>query len=418
MPSTQALADPFRGTELLRGRPDQPRIRGGDLTPQAAAEAIAHEVRRFIDEIVIPNEPVLSRADASAHSALSELAAQARGAGLWGLFYPGALGGKIASLEDYLIVAEQEGRSEYGPAIFGCEAAVDAWMLHGHGNDRLHREFLEPMVSGQAIPSYGMSEPDSVGSSPATIKTSARLLDGAWIVNGRKWFVCRADRATFLTVVAMSDAEAAPDRGLSMIVLPTRSPGFKIERRLDIFGRFQGQCEISLNNVAAPEANLLGERDHGVDLMRERLRLGRILRAILWIGLARRCLDLMCARVYSGRGELAQLSDKQLIRLHVFEAHKAISGARALAQLAARGFDAQRPSDIDIMTAKIAASEALSKASDSAIQIFGAEGVSDLTPLAAIHGTARASRFMDGADEALINTIGRRILDSYRSPPA
>jgi acyl-CoA dehydrogenase len=214
-------------------------------------------------------------------------------------------------------------------------------------------------------------------------------------------------------VVARTDADADLYNALSMIIVPMRSAGVKLERRLEIFGRFQGQSELSFTDARAPEFCLLGERNRGLALMHERLGLGRIMRSIHWIGLAQRCFDLMCARICSKRGKRAGLSDKQLVRLHVYKTHKAISSARALVRVAARGLDAQKPRDIDIMTAKIAATEALCEASDSAVQIFGAEGVSGMTPLSNIYRAARATRFMDGTDEALINAVGRRIINAY-----
>ncbi len=379
-------------------------------------EGFAGSVRRFVESFVIPNETQLGKGDAASAQMLAQLAGKARAAGLWGLFYPASLGGKINSLEEYLAVAEEEGRCESGPAVFGSEAIADVHVMQAHGGAEIRARFLAPTVAGDAAPSYGMSEPDSVGSSPATIKTSARLVNGSWIVNGRKWFVCRSDRGAYITVVARTEPSGPAERALSMIVVPANATGVAVERDLDIFGRFQGQREISFTNVEVPESHLLGERNRGFDLVRERLGLGRILRAAQWVGLAQRCLDLMCARICSQRGELAHLSEKQLVRLHVFKAHKAIVGARALVRLAARGFDSNSPDDLAIMTAKVAASEALCKASDSAVQIFGAEGVSSLTPLSGIYRTARATRFMDGADEALINAAGRRIIDASRRP--
>lgn len=410
---SRATFSPRVEIDLLPQQALRSSICEDESAPAQPVTALAHQIRSLVDEVIIPNELVLGERDDSAARKFSQLAGQARAAGLWGLFYPVSLGGQIASLEDYLLVAEQEGRSEYGPAIFGSEATLDVHMLDKHGNEEIRDQFLKPMITGDFIPSYAMSEPDSIGSNPLTIKTSATLADGVWTLNGRKWFVCRADRAAFVTVVAKTDPEAALDRALSMILVPTHSPGFKIERQLDIFGRFQGQCEISFTDVKVPARYLLGERNQGHALMHRRLGLGRILRSIHWIGLAQRCLDLMCARICSDRGDTARLQDKQLVRLRVFEAHRAIAAARALIRAAARGIDAQRPSDIDIMTAKVASSEALSKASDSAIQIFGAEGVSNLTPLSDLYRTARATHIMDGADDVLISAVGRRILDSY-----
>jgi acyl-CoA dehydrogenase len=379
----------------------------------AASNALADAVKKFTDEAIIPHEPVLARGDTLSAEKMDELTRQARAAGLWGLFYPSDLGGKIASLADYLPVAEQEGRSEYGPAIFGSRSALDVHMLHRHGSAAVRARFLEPMAAGEIVGAYGMSEPDSIGSIPATIHTCATLDNGKWIIEGRKWFISRAKRAAFVTVVARTQKDAAPARAFSMIVVPTDAAGFTIEQEIAILGRGQGQCELSFDCVAVPEHYLLGQRNHGLGLMQERLGLGRTLNAIHWIGLAQRCFDLMCERICSQRGMLARLPEKQLIRQHIFNAYQAIVSARAHIHAAAKRLDAQSGGEIEVNMAKVTASRALSLAVDSAIQIYGAEGVSDATPLSSIYRTARTTRILDGADEVLINTVGRQLLQAY-----
>src|SRR5687768_4060908 len=115
------------------------------------ARALSHEVRRFVDEMIIPNESGLGGGGDASFRLQSELTEKARSAGLWGLFYPLSHGGKIASLEDYLIVAEQEGRSEFSPAIFGTHTALDAHMLLKFGTEEICKAFLEPMAVGKAV---------------------------------------------------------------------------------------------------------------------------------------------------------------------------------------------------------------------------------------------------------------------------
>lgn len=379
------------------------------------ARVLASEVRKFVDDIIIPNESRLAQEANSSFRLQSELAEKVRCVGLWGLFYPLSHGGKIASLEDYLIVAEQEGRSEFSPAILGSHSALDAHMLLKFGTDEIRRNFLQPMAAGKAIPSYGMTEPEHGGSFPALITTSAYLSNGSWTINGRKWFVGNTDRATFVTVLARTAEEnTAPGKALSMIVVPTDSPGFKVERQITVMDRSLGQGEISFSEVRVPAHNLLGTCGSGMDLMSQRLGIGRLLRSMNWVGLAQRCFDLMGARINSGRGRSARLPEKQLVRQHVAKAYQAIASARALIRIAARGVDAQRSNDIEINIAKIAASQALCIASDSAVQLYGAEGISDLTPLSGIYRIARTSRILDGSDESLISSVGRRLINFYK----
>lgn len=409
----------------------------GPVLTANESTALHASMQQFVREVVLPNEAQLMAGGPDAAALQQQLAAQARACGLWGLFYPQALGGQLQHLEQYLPLGELEGYSEAGPAIFGTYATLDAHMLQRHAGASLRTRYLAGLQEGTVIPAYGMSEPDSIGSIPATITTSARLENGQWIINGRKWFISRAAKASFVTVVAQTggdgsgQTEAAPlatsttqatasgaprpaeRRGLSMIVVPTTTPGFRLGRALDVLGQYGAQHEIMFDQVVVPQDFLLGQAGQGLALMQERLGLGRSLRAMHWLGLAQRCFDLMCARILSARGAQAHLPDKQLVRQHVFEVHQAITSARALLVLAARQIDAGLASEVAVNSAKLASSQALSLAADRAIQIYGAEGLSDLSPLSSIYRNARSNHILDGTDDALINAIGKRLLDAF-----
>ncbi|WP_030128825.1 acyl-CoA dehydrogenase family protein [Pseudomonas sp. QTF5] len=381
------------------------------LTDIRDSTQLARAVRHFVDERIVPLESELAGEPRQAARRIAELSAEARAAGLWGSFYPQVLGGRIASLRDYLAVAEQEGRSEYAPAIFGDDATLDLHMLTRHASEDIRQRFLEPLAAGTLVSSYGMSEPDSIGSIPATLSSHAEFVDGQWLLSGRKWFICRAERAALVTVIART-ASGPLENGLSMLLVPSDAPGFRVERPLSILGRFSGQGELSFDQVRVPPSHVLGQPGQGLALMQERLGLGRILRSVHWLGLAQRCFDLMCARIHSARGQQARLADKQLVRQRVFQVYQAIASARALLQDAAGKHDARVANSIEVNIAKVAASQALSEAVDSAIQIMGAEGLSELSPLSGIYRTARTTHILDGTDDALISSVGRQLLDS------
>jgi len=380
------------------------------------AKSLATEVKSFVDTFVIPNEALLMEGGEEAHTLQAELMTKARHHGLWGLYYPLSHGGKLASLEDYLVVAEQEGRSEFSQEVFGSHFALDAHMLLKFGSDAVRNDFLTPLSNGDVIPSYAMTETDHGGSIPALINTTAQHSDGQWVINGHKWFICNAAKASFVTVLVRTAAKhVSTNQALSMIVVPTDSDGFKVEGQVDIMGRSLGQGEISFNNVRVPMHNLLGQEGNGIALMEQRLSIGRLLRSMHWVGLAQRCFDLMGQRVYSPRGQSTRLAEKQLVRQHFVNVYRAISSARELIRIAARGVDQQRASMVEIGSAKMAASHCLCQAADSAIQLYGAEGVSDLTPLSGIYRMARTTRILDGSDEALTSAIGRRLVAGYKT---
>ncbi|HBJ70166.1 MAG TPA: acyl-CoA dehydrogenase, partial [Alcaligenes faecalis] len=171
--------------------------------------------------------------------------------------------------------------------------------------------------------------------------------------------------------------------------------------------------ELLFNNVTVPEDYVLGSAGQGIALMQKRLALGRILRSVQWLGLAQRSFEIMCERIHSERGELARLADKQLVRARVYQVYRAITSARCLLREAAVKFDAGLPNSVEVNVAKLAASDAVSAAADSAIQIMGAEGLADWSPLSGIYRAARTTHILDGADDALISTVGKHLLQAH-----
>lgn len=370
------------------------------------AIALAQRVRAFIDQQVLPRELELGAYDKAAAVLAAELQVKAQAAGLFGSFYPG---NPLTRLTDYLAVAAEEGRSEFAPAILGCDATLDAWMLDRHASPEQRERFLLPLLRGEQVPCYAMSEPDSIGSIPATMNSRAEWHGDHWRLSGRKWFICRAARADFATVIART-GDGGIGEALSMLLVPTDSPGFQFVRPLALFGRQQGQGELKFDNVRVEASQVLGAPGQGIALMQRRLGLGRLLRAAHWLGLAQRCFDDLCARVHSPRGELARLGDKQLLRGRVYQVYRDIAAARGLLHDAANKFDLGVANAIEVNLAKLAASDALSGAVDSAIQVMGAEGLSELSPLSGIYRHARTTHILDGTDDALISTVGRDLL--------
>lgn len=379
------------------------------------SKSLSLKVRQFVDENVIPHEPLLAAGGESAKEVREKLIQEAKKQEIWGNCYPIPLGGKFKSLTDYFLVAEQEGRSEYSPGILGCDATLDTHMMLKFGTTEIQERFLKPLAQGNMISCYGMTESERSGSIPQLIRTSAKLSNGQWTINGKKWFITNAARANFVTVLCRTQDDPTSKNFLSMVVVPTNTPGFKIERSLDILGRVKGHAEISFQDVQVPESYVLGEIDGGVELMRNRLGMGRLLRAMRWVGLAQRSFDLMCERVNSSRGVMSRLPDKQLIRQHVYEAYESIASARELIKVAAQKVDSGQADAWQANSAKVAASRALWKAADSAVQVHGTEGLSDLTPLSGIFRLARSTRLLDAPEETLVSSMGRDLLKPYQS---
>ncbi|MBM7775540.1 alkylation response protein AidB-like acyl-CoA dehydrogenase [Actinokineospora baliensis] len=356
-------------------------------------------VRAFVDRVVIPAEAELDTG--------LDLRGEAKAAGLWALPLPADLGGGGMPLARYLELAEDEGRSDYGPAVLGSASLLTARMLAAHATSELREAVLRPLVSGELVSAYAMTEPGVAGSDPSLLRTTARQRpDGAWIIDGRKWFTSDAARADLVLVVVRTGEE------LSLFAVPTGSPGFRVERELDVLGA-GGQYEISFTGVRVPEGNLVGPVGQGLRLAGERLALGRTLRALRWVGQAQRCLEMLGARAGSRALGDGVLASYQLVQRLAFEAELSVRSARLLAGEAARLVAAGEQAAVEVSLAKTAAARALETAVDAAIQVHGAEGLMAASGLPRMLRVARSARILDGADELHITTTGRRLLRGY-----
>ena len=372
------------------------------------------QIRDFVHTHIIPHELTLSTLKTNTDVTHQKLQCRAKQQGLYGSFYPPSLGGRFTRLHDYLPIAEEEGRSEYGPFIFGAESTVDIHMLHKYGNSAIQQSCVVPIARGDITASYAMTEPDTSGSVPDTLQASAVLKDGHWHIQGKKWFICRADKSKFIAVVVCTDPDQVLAKRLSVILVPVDTPGVQNTHNIHVFGQHNGQCELAFNNIKVPESFLLGSRGEGLAIIGHRLKLGRILRSTHWLGLAQRCYDVMCQRIHSERGSAIGLANKQLVRQHTVNVYQALASTRALLRTAATELDNHLPANIAVNLAKLSASHTLNLAADCAVQLFGAEGLSDRTPLASIFQTARTTRILDGADEALISSIGKDLLEQTK----
>ncbi|MFF0214194.1 acyl-CoA dehydrogenase family protein [Streptomyces vinaceus] len=380
---------------------------------QSQEDALRDRVAEFVRSRVMPCEPVLDAGGPQAASTLRELQDQARREGLWALPLPAELGGQGLPFDRYARLAEAEGASDHGPAALGSAALLDATMLWKHGSDRIRERYPVRLAAGELRACYAMTEPDTPGTDPSGTATRAEERpDGSWRVSGRKWFVSGAAGADLVTVLARTDGEPGDRGGLSLLLVPTDSPGFRVVRELPVFGA-GGQWEIAFDGVGVDADHLVGGRGGALAVAGERLQLGRTLRCLRWLGQAQRAFDLMCVRANSRTGSRGPLAGHQLVQSHVFEALLALRTTRPLVHEAAAKIAAGLDAHVEVGLAKVAAARLLQQAADAAVQVHGAAGLGPDTPLPALLRTGRAARILDGPDELHITSVARRVLRTY-----
>ncbi|MEV6736375.1 acyl-CoA dehydrogenase family protein [Streptomyces sp. NPDC051104] len=381
-------------------------------TPHCPPEATAlrDHVAEFVRGRVMPCEPVLDAGGAEAAAVLRRLQREAKAEGLWALPLPSELGGQGLPLRSYAHVAEAEGASDHGPAALGSAPLLDALMLWRHASPAVRERYAERLVTGDIRACYAMTEPETPGTDPFLTTTRAVPADdGTWRVGGRKWFTSGAADADLVTVLARTDGTPPDREGLSLLLIPTNSPGFRVVRELPVLGA-GGQWEIELDGVVVNDDHLIGEHGKALDVAAERLQLGRTLRCLRWLGQAGRAFHLMRSRATTRTGSRGSLADLQLVQRHVFESLLVLRTTRPLVYEAVARLDAGLDAHVEVGLAKVAAARTLQQVTDAAIQVHGAAGLGPDTALPALFRTGRAARILDGPDELHITSVARRVL--------
>lgn len=387
--------------------------------PEGAIADLCARMRAFIDDEVIPAEPVLAKEDAAAHELLGQLRSRAKELGLWALGHPADVGGGGVPFLDFVYLNEVIGRSEFGQLAVGSVSMQDTIMLHKHGTDEQKRRWIPPILSGEFLPSVGLTEPDAAGSDPTLIETRAELDGDTWVINGHKWFTTGVAHAGYCTVFARTEPESTPRHSrISAIIVPTDTPGFEIVRSIPTMGHDPSDhYEVLLTDVRVPAANLLGERGKGFVVAQDRLGPGRIFHGMRWLGQAQRAYELMCERANTRYVHGSLLAEKGEIHRYIAESAAQIHAARLMTLDAARTMDSGADARIQIGLVKFWGARMLHDVVDRAIQVHGALGLTSDTPLERMYRQARYARIYDGPDEVHRMSTARRLLRDPGAAP-
>jgi acyl-CoA dehydrogenase len=397
-----------------------------DFTPSPRVEELRARLTEFMDRHVYPAEEALLvpselvRAGAPYPPAVVELRRKAKAAGLWNLFLPDAEYGAGLRNWEYGILCEIMGRSLAAPAVFNCAAPDTGNMeiLSEFGTPAQKTRWLEPLLAGDIRSCFSMTEPEVAGSDPTLLRTRAVREGDQWVVNGHKWFTSGAVGASIAIVMAVTDPEAAPHQRASMILVPTDAPGFDLVRPVSVMGHTGGggHGEIRYQDCRVPADSVLGPVGGGFTIAHARLGPGRIHHCMRAIGAAERALEMMCRRANTRVAFGGPLAEKQFVQDMVASSRMEIDQARLLTLYAAWKMDTagKKEARQEISMIKVVAANVYMRVLDRAVQVHGALGVSDDTPLARMWRDGRMLRLADGPDEVHKQVIARRELARFR----
>ena len=376
-------------------------------------------VKKFMQDTVQPKMAELRDTKASGddwRTAIKGLRETAREQGLWNPHMPEEWDGMGLGITAVAAMSAEAGKTPYGPYLINCQAPDEGnmhTMLH-FGTEEQKEKWLRPLCEGTARSCFSMTEPEVAGSDPTQIQTSAVKDGDEWVINGHKWFTSGAHGADFAIVIAKTDpdAEIAQARNSAFIV-PTDTPGFEIVRDVETMGGGGGHPELRYNDVRVPLENMLGEQGGGHKLGQVRLGPARLAHCMRWIGQIEQALEMLVDRAQKRYAHGSVLAEKQGIQWMMAESALELYSSKLMVLHAAYKIENEMDFRAEVSMAKHHVANTLWKTVDRALQVHGALGYSNDSPLANMLINARWARIADGSDEVHLMRIADMVIRSY-----
>ena len=391
-----------------------------DKIDQFVKERVDPLTEAYFDEIDVGDRWQLTDRQ---NEIMDGLKAQAKEAGLWNFFLPASQGGAGVSNLEYAHLAEVMARNPIASEVFNCAAPDTGNMevLERYGSEAQKKEWLEPLLEGKIRSAFAMTEPGVASSDATNICTSAVLDGDEWLINGEKHYISGAGdpRCKIMITMVITNPDAPKHLRQSQILVPIDAAGVTVLRPMYVFGKDDaphGHMHIKFDNVRVPKDNIILGEGRGFEISQGRLGPGRIHHCMRSIGVAERALELLCKRALSRTAfgkPLAELGGNYDV---IADSRIELDMCRLAVLKAAYMMDTigNKEARKYISAIKVAVPNMALKVIDRAIQIHGALGVSQDTPLAAMWTGQRTLRLADGPDEVHRRVIAREELKQYQ----
>lgn len=370
------------------------------------AEEARPAVRKFVSTELEPLARVIDETGAFPQEALSLLARN----GYLGMRLNEACGGAGADISQYCMVLEELSRSHRAyTTVVGATSGNTPTAIEQFGNEAQRRKYLPGLTDGTTCTAFALTEPEA-GSDSAAMKTRADKVTGGWVLNGRKHYINGGDKADFIMVMAVTDANKRARGGISAFLVDRGTPGFSVTRVDTTIGSPAIKlAELTFEDCRVDDAAVLGEVGQGFKIAMASLTEGRLSVACSCIGTADRVLEMATdySLVRSTFGK--PLAERQAIQWMLADSAVELTAARALTYATIRDFEAgidvgSRPS-----MAKLYCSEMVGRVTDRAIQIHGGMGVIRGFPIERFYRDVRHYRVGEGTSEVQRMLIAREL---------
>ena len=393
-----------------------------DFTLDPEIEELRLRVRSFIDEVVKPGEAQIGGLDTGIERdeyirILLEMRGKALDAGMWLPHMPEEWGGMGLGHVGLAMVQAEAAKSSWGPWVMNCQAPDEGNMhtlLHW-GTDEQKEKYLRPLCKGTQMSCFAMTEPEVAGSDPTLIQTRAYEDGDEWVINGHKWFISNAHRASFAILIARTEDDPdLPQAANTAFIVDIPTEGWTEVRQIETMHGSTGHSEIRIEDLRVHKDQMLGGRGQGHLLGQYRLGPARLAHCMRWIAQAETALDMMVERSLDRYAHGSLLAEKQGIQWMIADSTMELYQAKLMVLHAASKIDAGVDFKSEVSMCKHFVANMLGRVIDRSIQVHGALGYSTDTPLASMYQHARWARFADGADEVHQMRIAQRTIAAYR----
>jgi acyl-CoA dehydrogenase len=355
---------------------------------------------------------------------IKPLQEEVRQRGLWACHLTPELGGQGYGQVKLALMNEILGRTTWASRVFGTQApdTGNAEIIAHYGTQAQKERYLQPLLNGEIVSCYSMTEPQA-GSDPGQFTCSAMREGDEWILDGEKYFSSHADFAEFLIVMAITDTSVPVHQGATMFLVPRDTPGIEILRNVGLMHESLDEAGshgwVRYNKVRLPADAVLGEPGKAFELAQKRLGGGRIHHAMRTVAYCRRALDMLCERALSRYTQGSLLAEKQTIQNYIADSFIQLEQFRLLVLYAAWWCDKgdRHKSRAYISAVKVQAAEVLHDIVRRAVQVHGALGCSNETPLASLWMTVPLMGVMDGPSEVHRITVAKQVLRQHKPSP-
>ena len=347
---------------------------------------------------------------------LEGLKRKAKEQGLWNFFLPDAETGEGLSNLDYAYIAAELGKNPLAPECLNCAAPDTGNMevLERVGTTEQKERWLKPLLAGEIRSAYAMTEPDLASSDAKNIACQAVLDGDEWVINGEKYYISGAgdSRCKILIVMVQTSPDGPPHLRQSQILVPKDTPGMEVVGPMKVFGHDEaphGHMHLRFTDCRVPKDNILLGEGRGFEISQLRLGPGRIHHCMRSIGAAERAIELMARR-----GLAREAFGKRIGNLGknvevIAKARIEVESMRMMVLKAAKAMDELGNAEARVWVSAVKAMVPIRAAAiiDDAIQLHGATGISQWTPLADMYIAQRGLRLADGPDEVHWFVVGR-----------